>query len=104
MNRQLAAKASGMLRLDYPNYEVVVVNDGSKDNTLQVLIDEFHLYKSAQIASGTLVTKPVKQVYQSADPVRLVVIDKVNGGKADAINVGLNAATSPLVMVVDSDS
>ncbi|HME10691.1 MAG TPA: glycosyltransferase [Bryobacteraceae bacterium] len=94
----------GMLRLDYPNYEVVVVNDGSKDNTLQVLIEEFHLYKSAQVPSGTLATKPVKQVYQSADPVRLVVIDKVNGGKADAINVGLNAATSPLVMVVDSDS
>src|SRR5271154_1318486 len=94
----------GMLRLDYPNYEVVVVNDGSKDNTLQVLIEEFHLYKSALVPNGTLVTKPIRQMYQSADPVRLVVIDKVNGGKADAINTGLNAATSPLVMVVDSDS
>jgi len=94
----------GMLRLNYPNYEVIVVNDGSKDATLNVLTEEFHLYRSARVTGGALGTKPIRQIYESADPVRLVVVDKVNGGKADAINVGLNVATTSLIMVVDSDS
>lgn len=93
-----------MLRLDYPNYEVIVVNDGSKDRTMQILVEEFKLYKSARPVTGPLATKQVRKVYESADPVRLLVIDKENGGKADSINAGINAARSPLVMVVDSDS
>ncbi|MCZ2148484.1 MAG: glycosyltransferase family 2 protein [Bryobacterales bacterium] len=94
----------GMLRLDYPNYEVVVVNDGSKDDTLKILIEEFKLYFSARDVEGSLFTKPVRGVYESREPVRLLVIDKFNGGKADSINAGINAASSPYVMVVDSDS
>lgn len=95
---------TGMLKLQYPNYEVVVVNDGSKDRTLEILIEEFHLYRSARVTCGTIPAKAVRAVYQSRDPLRLVVIDKENGGKADAINVGINASTTPLVLVVDSDS
>ena len=105
-NEEATCKESvgGMLRLNYPNYEVIVVNDGSKDETLRILTREFNLYRSASTASGTLATKPIRQIYESADPVRLMVVDKENGGKADALNVGLNVATSPLIMVVDSDS
>jgi len=102
--KSVEQSVSGMLKLDYPDYEVIVVNDGSKDATLQVLIEAFHLYKSARAPIGTLATKPVRRVYESSDPVRLVVVDKQNGGKADAINAGINMASSPLVMVVDSDS
>jgi cellulose synthase/poly-beta-1,6-N-acetylglucosamine synthase-like glycosyltransferase len=94
----------GMLHLRYPWYEVIVVNDGSKDATLQKLTDKFRLYKSARTPEGMLKTKPVRYIYESRDPIPLVVIDKENGGKADSINAGLNVARAPLVMVVDCDS
>jgi cellulose synthase/poly-beta-1,6-N-acetylglucosamine synthase-like glycosyltransferase len=93
-----------MLRLDYPNYEVIVVNDGSKDRTMEILIDEFKLFRSARSVTGPIDTKTVRRVYESTEPVRLLVIDKANGGKADSINAGINAARCDLVMVVDSDS
>jgi biofilm PGA synthesis N-glycosyltransferase PgaC len=93
-----------MLRLDYPNYEVIVVNDGSKDRTLEFLIDEFNLFKSARSVGGPIGTKSVRKVYESTEPLPLLVIDKSNGGKADSINAGNNAARCDLVMVVDSDS
>ena len=92
------------LTLNYPNYEVIVINDGSKDDTLQVLVDEFRLVKTSRVPTGPLVTKAVRCVYESRDPIRLFVIDKANGGKADALNVGLNYARTPLVAAVDSDS
>ena len=91
---------NGMLKLRYPNYEVIVVNDGSKDDTLDILIREFRLYKSSRAQSGMLPHKPIRAIYESRDPIRLVVIDKENGGKADSLNAGLNVARSPLVAAV----
>lgn len=93
-----------MLMLRYPEYEVVVINDGSKDGTLRVLIEEFHLYKSARFFDDGLATAPIRAVYESIDSVPLVVIDKPNSGKADSLNAGINVARYPLVCTVDADS
>ena len=93
-----------MLALRYPQHEVIVINDGSKDDTLQILIEEFHLYRSGRKPGGTLPSKPIRAIYESRDPLRLVVIDKENGGKADSLNAGINVARADLVCAVDSDS
>ncbi|HEV2222597.1 MAG TPA: glycosyltransferase [Candidatus Acidoferrales bacterium] len=94
-----------LLRVDYPELEVVVVNDGSKDRTLARLREEFDLQPARMLYISELVTAPVRAVYRSAMDTRLIVVDKEAGGsKADAVNAGLNAATSPYMCVVDSDS
>lgn len=94
----------GFLHTEYPQLSVIVVNDGSKDDTLQRLKDAFDLVPVDQVVHRRLETKPVRQVYQSADDNRLWVIDKENGGKADALNCGLNLSRSPLVCCVDADT
>lgn len=94
-----------LLELDYPELEVVVINDGSKDRTLQELQDEFKLRQIRMVYVQEIPSARIRGTYRSdADP-RLLVIDKESGGsKADAVNAGLNAATSPYVCIVDSDS
>lgn len=93
-----------MLRLRHPQHEVIVISDGSKDRTLGLLIEEFRLFRSSRAPWGLLPTKKVRAVYESRDPIRLLVIDKENGGKADSLNAGLNYARLPLFAAVDADS
>ena len=100
----IADSVRAMLTMRYPNYETIVVNDGSKDDTLAILIETFRLYKSSRYFENQIPCKPIRAVYESHDPVSLVVIDKENGGKADSLNAAVNVARSDLIATVDADS
>ena len=93
-----------LLMLDYPLFEVVLINDGSKDRTLGHLVDAFDLRQSARSFEHALPTKPIRGIYESATYPNLVVVDKVNGGKADALNAGLNLSLYPIFCAIDADS
>jgi cellulose synthase/poly-beta-1,6-N-acetylglucosamine synthase-like glycosyltransferase len=93
-----------MLQLQYPDFEVVVVNDGSSDRTLQVLTEEFELQPHPAPLRRQVEHKPIRGVYRSLRHANLRVIDKENGGKADALNAGINASRHPLFCAVDADS
>jgi len=95
---------TSLLNLQYPNYEVVIVNDGSKDSTLKKLVDHFNLERKHPTHKTYLGTKKLRGVYTCKDIPNLVVVDKQNGGKADALNVGINVSKNPYVCGIDADS
>ena len=103
--KSIRVSVRNFLEIDYPDIEVIVVNDGSSDHTLDEIKDEFRLRSVRSVYIPKAKSAAVRGIYRSdADP-RLLIIDKKAGGsKADAINAGLNAATSPYVCIVDSDS
>jgi cellulose synthase/poly-beta-1,6-N-acetylglucosamine synthase-like glycosyltransferase len=94
-----------LLSLNYTNYEVVVINDGSKDDLMEVLIDSYDLEEIKLGFDERIKTQPVKAIYKSKNPAfnKLVVVDKHNGGKADALNVGINVSTKPYIICIDAD-
>lgn len=102
--RVIAHSIRSLLALRYSRLEVVVVNDGSKDGTLEEMIRSFSMRKSEVRPSGGLPTQPVKGIYISTVEPRVVVVDKVNGGKADSINAGINFSQSPYFIGMDADS
>lgn len=93
-----------LLALDYPEYEVIVINDGSTDSTLDALTQAFDLRPDSTVYTDVLGTAPVRQVFVSGSDSRLRAVDKLNSGKADSLNVGLALTAMPLVVTLDSDS
>ncbi|WP_137719416.1 glycosyltransferase family 2 protein [Methylobacillus flagellatus] len=100
----IAGSLLSMLQLSYPNFEIVVINDGSKDDTLEVLKREFALAVYPEDYDDRIATKPIRGIYRSTRYPNLRVIDKENGGKADSLNAGINAARHPLFCGVDADT
>lgn len=92
------------LQLEYPHHQVLVVNDGSTDQTLQKLVEEFDLEKIELIIRRDIDTEAIRAIYQSRKDARLFVVDKENGGKADALNVGINTSRLPLICCADADT
>lgn len=93
-----------LLALQYPEHEVIVVNDGSGDATLARLLTEFQMYPVDRQQIAALQTTRILGVYASATHPNLLVVDKENGRKADAVNAGIGFAMTPLVCVIDADS
>ena len=100
----IANSVRALLALEYPEHEVIVVNDGSKDATLARIIEAFGLVPVIREQSVVLQTTKVVGTYASPNYPNLLVVDKENGRKADAVNTGIGFATKPLVCVIDADS
>ncbi len=104
--KSIVASVHSLLRLEYSRFEVIVVNDGSTDNTLDALVKEFSLRKSKRLYMPALRSGKVRGIYISTLPEwsDLIVVDKANGGKADALNAGINVSRHPLYCAIDADS
>jgi len=103
--KSIRVAVRNLLDIDYPEFELLVVNDGSSDRTFEEIREEFRLRAVRAVYVAEAASAAVRGLYRSEVDARLLVIDKEPGGsKADAVNAGLNAATSPYVCVVDSDS
>lgn len=99
-----AIAVRSLLGLRYPAYGVILVNDGSTDNTLDRLVDVFEFLPVDIVPTATLRTAPVRGVYRSSTQPRLWLIDKESGGKADALNAGINYCRAPLFCAIDADT
>lgn len=100
----ILTSVQALLSLTYPEFEVIVVNDASKDRTLELLIEQFELYHVEPIFKAQLKTAQVNAIYRSSTFKNLTIVDKLNGGKADALNCGINISKYPLYCGIDADT
>lgn len=101
----ISENVRSLLTVNYPSYEIVIINDGSKDSTLETLISDFDLVPDTSFYYQPIATKPIRNIYKSRHKAfkNLTVIDKENGGKADALNAGINISENGIVCCIDVD-
>jgi cellulose synthase/poly-beta-1,6-N-acetylglucosamine synthase-like glycosyltransferase len=105
----IVERVNSLVHCDYPRFEVVVISDGSSDGTLDRLKQAFRLRRTEVAYRPAIGTARVLAMYEATVPLpssvlRLIVIDKENGGKADALNAGVNASSAPYFVSLDGDS
>jgi len=103
--KNIAENVRSLLSIFYTNMEIIVINDGSTDNSLQILIELYELEKRDYFVSYEVESLEIKGVYKSRNPLynKLIVIDKENGGKSDSLNAGINISSNKYLICIDAD-
>lgn len=103
--KSIVENVRSLLSLKYPDLDVIIVNDGSTDNSLKILKETYHLVKVNFAYEQILGTEKVRGIYKSSNKAysQLIVLDKENGGKSDALNAGINLSRSELFLAIDVD-
>ena len=100
----IVSNIKSLMKIDYPQCEIVVVNDGSTDKTHEKIVETFGLYKIESAVKTSIPTNEVRGVYYNIEYPNLIYVDKENGGKSDALNAGINISSYPLFACLDADS
>ncbi|MEC7838719.1 MAG: glycosyltransferase [Chlamydiota bacterium] len=103
-SKNILSAVKSLLEISYRKKEIVIVNDGSDDDTLKVLIDYLELETCPVYFEEILASKPIRGVYKSRRYPEIVVVDKENGKRFDAINVGINSCSNPFFITIDADT
>lgn len=103
--KTIVENVRSLLAIFYTNLEIIVINDGSKDDSLERLIKEFDLEKADIFVDAIIPTKEIRGIYKSRKKIykKLLVVDKENGGKADALNAGINISSKDYFICIDVD-
>ena len=103
--KSIVENIRSLLSLQYPDVEVIIINDGSSDKSLPLMINHYELVKVDYSYEKKIETNHIKGIYKSTNVAysNLIIIDKENGGKGDALNAGINVSRSELFLGIDVD-